>query len=173
MDINAKKKIVLMTTGGTIDKSYDEFDGTLANRDSLIKTHILDKLRFPYLEIEQISILSKDSLHFTEYDRILLAKSIEAQSSKGHPVVVLHGTDSMAKSAQFIKDYLGELAVPIIFTGAMKPVGYSDSDAYQNVVSALMSSQTVSAGIYISFHLRLYQIPGVRKNPSIKSFEAF
>lgn len=173
MNKNAKQKIILITTGGTIDKSYDEFDGSLSNRESLIKVHILDKLRFPYLELEQVSLLNKDSLTFTEYDRILLTKSIQAQVEKGHPIVVLHGTDTMTKSAEFVQSHLTGLQLPVIFTGAMKPLGYIDSDAYQNVVSALMAAQMASPGIYVSFHLRLYTVPGVRKNPEKKSFELF
>jgi L-asparaginase len=174
VDKNAKKKIIMITTGGTIDKSYDEFDGTISNRESLIKTHILDHLRLPHTEIEIISLFAKDSLHFTDFDRSYLTKSVMAQSDKGHPVVVLHGTDTMVKSAELIYSLLAEPKAPVIFTGAMKPLGFIDSDAFQNVVEALTTAHFVSAGIYISFHMKLYKLPeGVRKNIEKKTFECF
>jgi L-asparaginase len=31
------QKIIVLTTGGTIEKTYDEFDGSLSNRETLIK----------------------------------------------------------------------------------------------------------------------------------------
>ena len=63
---NKMQSVTVITTGGTIDKSYDEFEGTLSNRETLIKDLILSKLRLPYTFLEVFSIFSKDSLHMTD-----------------------------------------------------------------------------------------------------------
>jgi L-asparaginase len=59
----------------------------------------------------------------------------------------------------------------VILTGAMKPLGFDDSDAKQNVVEAIYAARLVSAGYYISFHGRLFKVPNVRKNKQRGTFE--
>lgn len=165
--------IVLITTGGTIEKSYNEMDGSLSNRDSQLKTNILDRLRLPHTNLHLFNIINKDSLNFTDYDRSLLAKTLSVQMEKGFPIVVLHGTDTMAKSAEFCLKTLHNIEVPIVFTGAMRPMGFVDSDANQNVTEALIASKILAPGVYISFHNRVFSVPGVRKNIQTRTFEEY
>lgn len=171
---NHVQNIQLISTGGTIEKSYSESDGSLKNRDSFIRQTIIDRLRLPYTKLHIMNIINKDSLYFTDYDRQVLLKTIKSQLEKNIPLIVLHGTDTMAKSAKFIYDALDgakELKVPIIFTGAMKPMGFVDSDAFQNVTESLYAAKIVDAGIYISFHGQLFKVPGVKKNHAKRTFE--
>ena len=165
------QSVIVVTAGGTIDKSYDEFEGTLGNRETYIKERILSKLRLPYTYLHVFSLFSKDSLHMTDYDRALLVKTIAAQMEKGDPIVVLHGTDTMSKSAELVEEQLTNVSVPIVFTGAMKPMGFDDSDARQNVTEALLVSKIIKPGVYISFHNQVFQVPGVKKNKDKGTFE--
>ena len=171
-DLNDKKRVIVVTTGGTIDKTYDELDGSLENKESAIKESILKRLRLPYTELEVISVLNKDSLYMTDFDRSLLVNSLRIQLAKGSPIVVLHGTDTMAKSAQVVLSEIKRPQVAIVFTGAMKPLGFDDSDAKQNVTEALLASKILPPGVYISFHNRIFALPGVRKNKGLRTFEA-
>jgi L-asparaginase len=169
---NAPQDVIVITTGGTIEKSYDEYDGSLENKDSIIKHLILEKLRMPYTKLHVHSLLAKDSLQMTDYDRTLIAKSIQVQLEKGWPIIVLHGTDTMAKTAEVCQKYLKNLETPVVFTGAMKPMGFDDSDARQNVTEALLASKLLMPGVYISFHNRIFPVPGVQKNKLKRTFEA-
>ncbi len=166
-----RREVVLITTGGTIEKTYDESSGALSNRDSILKKFIVDKLRLPHTDIRIFNIINKDSLNFTDYDRSLMAKTLSLQAERGIPIIVLHGTDTMAKSAEYIYKTFKSVNVPIIFTGAMKPTAFMDSDGLQNVTEALMAAKIVEPGIYISFHGRLFSVPGARKNIQKKTFE--
>ncbi|MBK22743.1 MAG: asparaginase [Halobacteriovorax sp.] len=168
---NKAEKIIIVSTGGTIEKTYDEFEGSLGNRESEVKKRIIAKLRLPYTELEVFSIIAKDSLHFTEYDRTILVKTIQTQLQKNHPIVVLHGTDTMARSAERVFKDIPDPKQSVVFTGAMVPMGFEDSDARQNVTEALLASKLLSPGIYISFHNKVFKVPGVRKNPTIRTFE--
>ncbi len=170
--LNPKQKIIVITTGGTIEKTYDEEEGALENRESLIKDEILSQLRLPYTELEVYSILAKDSLYMTDEDRSFLALSIKHHLSKKSPIVVLHGTDTMAHSAEYVLKELKNLPVPVVFTGAMKPFGFEDSDAKQNVTEALLASKLLAPGVYISFHNRIFLVPNVKKNKEKRTFEA-
>lgn len=175
-DNNDYKDVLVMTTGGTIEKSYDEFDGSLANRESQIRDRILKRLRLPYTRIHVFSLMAKDSLHMTDYDRTLILKTLETHLAKEKPIVVLHGTDTMAKTASLIYEKLGKtkkLKVPVVFTGAMKPMGFEDSDANQNVTEALLAANILGPGVYISFHNRIFELPHVRKNKEKRTFESY
>ncbi|MBT3586672.1 MAG: asparaginase [Halobacteriovoraceae bacterium] len=165
-------EVIIITTGGTIDKSYDEFDGSLSNRETQLKNLILSGLRLPNTYLHIFSVMSKDSLFMTDYDRTLLVKTIQKQMAKNQPIVVLHGTDSMAKSAEFCFKEIQNPNVPVIFTGAMKPMGFQDSDAKQNVTEALLAAGLVAPGFYISFHNKVFTVPGVTKNIEKGTFEA-
>ena len=167
------KSVTVITTGGTIEKTYDEFEGTLENRESRIKERILSRMRLPYTRLNIISLFSKDSLYMTEEDRKLLLQTVREQSEQGHPIVILHGTDTMDQSAQVCLEGISQAKVPIVFTGAMKPMGFDDSDATQNTIEALMASQLLEPGVYISFHNRIFKAPRVRKNKQKRTFESY
>ena len=169
---NKPRKVVIITTGGTIDKTYDENEGTLDNRETFIRQQLINHLRLPYTELEIFSVLSKDSLHMNDDDREFLAMSVRYQLSKYCPILVIHGTDTMAQSAQYCYDRLPSPQVPVIFTGAMKPLEVVNSDAQQNVVEALMACHLANPGFYISFHNRLFTVPNVRKNRELRTFES-
>src|SRR5690606_3043994 len=140
MSMNRPQEIIVITTGGTIEKTYDEFDGSLANRESIIKGKITSRLRLPYTSLQVYSVMSKDSLFMTDDDRNLLIQFIRSQLEKNAPIVILHGTDTMAVSAELCEREIKNPKVPIVFTGAMKPLGFEDSDALQNVTEALLAS---------------------------------
>lgn len=177
MDLKINRKnspvdVIIITTGGTIEKTYDEFDGSLENRGTSIKNRILSKLRLPYTNIHVHPLMSKDSLYMDDADRALICQTIEEESAKGSPIVVLHGTDTMALTAEYCFNRIENLNVPVVFTGAMVPMGFEDTDATQNVTEALLAAKLLSEGFYISFHNQIFQVPYVRKNKEKRTFES-
>ncbi|MDO9183755.1 MAG: asparaginase domain-containing protein [Bacteriovorax sp.] len=162
--------VTIITTGGTIEKTYDEFDGSLENRGTSIKNRILSKLRLPYTNIHVLPLLSKDSLYMDDTDRELICKTIALESKKNAPIVVLHGTDTMALTAKYCFEKIKDLAVPVVFTGAMVPMGFEDTDATQNVTEALLSAKLLNPGFYISFHNQIFIVPNVHKNKEKRTF---
>ncbi len=169
---NLRRDIIVFTTGGTIEKSYDEFDGSLSNRESIIKNKILGKMRLPYNKVDIREILSLDSLEMCDEDREKILVSVKEVLGEGKPIIILHGTDTMEITARYIWKGIkhDKLWVPVIFTGAMRPLGFDDSDATQNFVEAIMASYLAMPGIYISFHGRLFEAPHVIKNREMGTF---
>lgn len=165
--------VIIITTGGTIEKTYNEFDGSLENRGTSIKNRILSKMRLPYTNITVYPVLSKDSLYMTDADRSLIATTIKDQMQQGCPIVVLHGTDTMSLTAETCVKDLGPPPVPVVFTGAMIPMGFEDSDAAQNVTEALLATKLLPPGFFISFHNQIFKVPQVRKNKEKGTFEEY
>ncbi len=171
-DKNLVKDVIIITTGGTIEKMYDEYEGTLENRAPAIKSRIQAKLRLPYTNIHVRPLLSKDSLYMDDADRELICKTIEEEAKKEVPIVVVHGTDTMTLTAEYCFKKIGHPNVPVIFTGAMTPMMFEDSDATQNLTEALFATNIMPPGFYISFHNRIFTVPGVQKNKVKRTFEA-
>ena len=163
--------VVVLTTGGTIEKTYDELAGSLENRESRIKDIIISRLRLPHTAIRVVSCLNKDSLQITDQERMLVVKNIKELVDADLPVVVLHGTDTLTQTADKCVQELVGLPAPVVFTGAIKPMGFHDSDAVQNVTEALLAAKLLPPGVYISFHNRVFKAPEVRKNPERGTFE--
>lgn len=171
MGLNDSKVINIVTTGGTIEKSYDEVDGTLANRVSIIKERMISQLRLPYLQLNVHPLMAKDSLDLTDVDRGVICQFVQTLLDLHCPVIVLHGTDTIHLTMAFLEAKIRSLSAPVIFTGAMKPIGFEQSDALQNVTEAIFAAQIVQPGIYLSFHGRLYEGSRVLKNRQRVTFE--
>ena len=164
------KTVNIITTGGTIDKSYDELEGTLSNRGSQLR-EMVKRLRLPYLKIHHQDLLFKDSLEMTDDDREMIYKAVKNLLEKNNPVIILHGTDTMEITARYLYDRIAQPPAPVILTGAMKPFGFEDSDALQNFTEALFATGLVEPGLYISMHNALHPMPQVRKNRDRGTFE--
>lgn len=164
------KSVNIITTGGTIDKSYDELEGTLSNRGSQLK-RMVKRLRLPYLKIYHQDLLLKDSLDMTDDDREMICRAVINLLARNNPVIILHGTDTMEITARYLYDRITPPPAPVILTGAMKPFGFEDSDALQNFTEALFAAGLVEPGLYISMHNALHPLPQVRKNRERGTFE--
>jgi L-asparaginase len=173
-DSNEPKPLTIFTTGGTIEKTYDEDKGLLINRDSVLEERIHQKLRLPYLTIEMIHLLAKDSLFMTEEDRQILWEGLEKKLKTPHPIVILHGTDTVDKSIAYclerLQSHPTSLQSAIVFTGAMIPLELEQTDGWQNLTEAISCSQHLDPGIYLSFHSRIYQYPFLIKDRLKKTF---
>lgn len=157
-----------LLTGGTIDKSYDEKDGTLINRNSQLEQIIVKYLRYPHLSFEFVHLMSKDSLDLTDEDRDKIFKGIICREMAGNPVIVIHGTDRLQQTYQRCYGY--KYVVPVIFTGAMRPYEFRDSDALQNITEAVALAQCLKPGVYLSFHGQLFTNPMFQKDYDKKTF---
>jgi L-asparaginase len=163
--------LFILTTGGTIEKVYDEFEGSLTNKDTIVKNKILQKLRLPYTSIEVKQIMAKDSLYMDDKDREFILESIKYFSRHNHPIVVLHGTDTVDLTSRYCLEKFPEISVPVVFTGAMKPLGFDDSDAAQNVIEAIFAARIMKPGYYVTFHGKLFTVPKFKKNKEKGTFE--
>lgn len=178
------QRIRLITTGGTIEKVYDEDTGELANRRSIVR-RMLEELRLEDLEIDTLELMSKDSLEMTEEDRSRVVQAVreafgcgvapaEGEGAEtgsrgdapGRPagIVILHGTDTLTLTGERLLEAFPDPPVPVVLTGAMRPFEMKRSDALQNLTEAVFASRALAPGIYCAAHGRALRFPGVRKD---------
>jgi len=162
-------RLTILTTGGTIDKTYDEFQGSLRNEQTAIDV-ILDSLRIPDLDIHHVEVMHKDSLDMTDQDREIIAAAVCDAAPTSDAIVILHGTDTLSETGEHLCEKCTGLRIPIILTGAMRPYEFRDTDALQNVTEALLASRMVVAGVYVAMHNRVLKFPGVKKDRQALTF---
>jgi len=120
------KKLKIINVGGTFNKIYSPINGELivpkhndAIFDILKKTFISNQI--PTIE----GIIYKDSLDMDKKDRKLLLDKVV--SSKEKKLIIVHGTDTMKKSAKVLAKYITNKTV--IFVGAMQPYSIEPIEA--------------------------------------------
>jgi L-asparaginase len=164
-----RARIALISTGGTIEKTYDQLSGVLENRLSVLDV-MLASLELRGVDIERVALLNKDSLEMTPEDHTLIAETAGALAERHAGVVVVHGTDRLAVTGERMVEQLGTPRVPIVLTGAMRPYELRSSDALQNLTEALLAVQLLPRGVFVAMHNRVLRFPGVVKDPALGSF---
>ena len=124
------KKILIISTGGTFNKIYDPIKGEFSI-DS--ESHALENIASKWLcELKIINIIGKDSLEITNHDRLELLATIS--HSEYHHILIVHGTDTMDVTAEYLED--ADLEKCIVLTGAMVPYSVDPVEATANLCSA-------------------------------------
>jgi L-asparaginase len=162
-------KLTILTTGGTIEKTYDESAGSLSNVRSVLD-EILVSLRFPDLVIRHVGVMHKDSLDMTDEDRQQILGAVRDALPTSDAVVVVHGTDTLPRTGEVLYSGLDNLEMPVILTGAMRPYEFRDSDALQNMTEAMLAARLLEPGVYVVMHNRILKFPGVVKDRQAGEF---
>ena len=157
-------RLCIVTTGGTIDKTYFDEKSDFQVGDPQIG-QILEALGVNF-RFHVIPLLRKDSLHIDDADRALIRDTIAAQDLRH--VLVTHGTDSMVATARALTSLTGKV---IVLTGALNPARFSGSDAVFNIGTAVGAVQSLPEGVYIAMNGRIWDPTRVRKNVDANRFE--
>ena len=157
--------IRIFITGGTFDKEYNELNGQLYFKD----THLQELLNLgrSQVPVEIRTLMMIDSLEMTDHDRELIAH--QCNSCEEDKIVITHGTDTMAETAQLLAAKVKNKTV--VLTGAMIPIKFGSSDGLFNLGSALAFAQTLSKGIYVAMTGRYFHCDHVIKNKETGVFE--
>ncbi len=152
-----REALLIVTTGGTIDKVYFDAASEFSVGDSVVA----DLLRQAHVEqpYEVVEVLRKDSLDITPDDRELVRRTIVARNE--HRVIVTHGTDTMTATAEVLQSIHDKT---IVLTGALAPARFAHSDATFNVGMAFAAAQTQPPGVYIVMNGQVFEAGSVRKD---------
>jgi L-asparaginase len=157
--------IVVITTGGTIDKAYfDDLSRYQIGETVITKLLSIANVQHPY-RVEEFS--RKDSLDLTDADRAALRERIAGLAERR--IVVTHGTDTMTQSARALA---GIAEKTIVFTGALSPARFSESDATFNVGMAFATVQAAAPGIYVAMNGTVFRANCVVKDRDAGKFVA-
>lgn len=160
------EEILVITTGGTIDKVY--FD---AKSDFEVGQSVVEELlREAHVGIgfRIMELMRKDSLELTDADREVVRGAIESSGAKR--VVITHGTDTMTHTAATIAATVAAAGATVVLTGSLAPARFAHSDATFNVGMAFAIAQSAPAGIYIVMNGQVFNGLAVRKDRAQNRF---
>ena len=160
-----KRRVLILVTGGTFDKEYDELLGGLAFR----RTHLPEMLRLGRCRVPSRvkTLMLLDSLEMTPRRRRAVLEACRAAPERR--IVVTHGTDTMAETARTLGSSLRGKTV--VLTGAMVPYAFGSSDGLFNLGSALAFAQTLPVGVFVAMNGRCLPWDDVRKDRRRGRFE--
>ncbi len=157
--------LLIITTGGTIDKIYFDDKSDYQVGEPQIG-RILKELGV-VIPFKVVPVMRKDSLHINEADRELLKTVIEGREET--QILITHGTDSMVETAKVLSRIPNKT---IVLTGALNPASFRGSDAGFNIGTAVGAVQSLQPGVYIAMNGRIWDPAKVVKNVSANRFEA-
>ena len=163
--------VLIITTGGTFDKTYSEHTGKLENTHPCVEQLIDQHLRLPDMHIAYKHLFNKDSLDMQDSDFEAVLKQVRASVHFYEAIIIIHGTDLMATTANLLLQNLPSPPCPIVLTGSMTPASCQRSDALQNLTESFMTARLKPPGVYISFHSQVFTPPDVEKDYQEKTFK--
>lgn len=143
-----KKKIRLLTTGGTI-ASMPGGQGLEPHRSDVMEL-ALEQLR-SYYEIDVEDIMCLDSSNITPEQWQQIATRIFEGRKGVDGIVVSHGTDTMAYTASAVTFMLPDIDIPVVFTGSQLPLADMLSDGPGNLRTAFAMAASGCPGVFVAF----------------------
>ncbi|MBB3694534.1 asparaginase domain-containing protein [Sphingomonas sp. BK580] len=161
--------LLVVTTGGTIDKLYFDALSEYQIGDSVVE-RVLRQARVA-LPFRVVELLRKDSLDLTDADRAAIVATVAAAPETR--AVITHGTDTMTDTAAaLLAAGAGVAGKTIVLVGALAPARFADSDAPFNLGMAVAAAQTAAPGVWIAMNGTVFDGARVRKDRSVNSFVA-
>lgn len=143
---------VILTTGGTIDKTYcDALSQHQVGEPTVTKLLATAHVTHPHPR--------KDSLDLDDTDRKTLRDHIAQLPDKR--IIITHGTDTMTQTAKVLATIPGKT---MVLTGALSPARFTDSDAAFNLGMAFATAQIAREGLYITMNGHVFPAGQVRKD---------
>lgn len=166
------KKILLLTTGGTIASGMTEEGLAPAISGNALTKFIGDIINCYDVTVRDILHLDSSNMQPEEWQ--FIAEQIYANYADFDGVVVTHGTDTMAFTAAMVSFMLSGIPVPVVFTGAQLPITHPLTDANDNMRTALAMAAGGCGGVYLAFDRKV--ILGTRavktKTTDFNAFES-
>ena len=160
-------KMLILNSGGTLNKRYNSLNGLLevpVDNDAIEK--ILESVCEEY---SLAGVIYKDSLDMDSTDRKMLASII--MESKEDTFVVIHGTDTMKETAEFLDEIFEDRK--IILVGAMTPFEIEPIESSLNIGMALGYAKAVETnGVYICMNGFIEPWNKLKKNRQKGRFES-
>ena len=143
-----KKKILLLTTGGTI-ASVPGGEGLVPHRSGVMERE-LEQLR-TYYSITVQDVMCLDSSNIRPEEWQLIAQTVFEQRQGYDGIVISHGTDTMAYTASAVTFMLPDIDLPVVFTGSQLPLTDMLSDGPDNLRTAFAMAASGCPGVFLAF----------------------
>lgn len=140
------KKILLLTTGGTISS---RLMGEGLEPDPKLDL-LPESLKASY-EVTVKSILNLDSSNIQPEEWQLVAEEVFKAKDSYDGIVISHGTDTMAYTSSVLTFMLLGIRIPVVLTGSQLPIDHPLTDGVDNLRTAFSMAASGRGGIFLAF----------------------
>ncbi len=140
--MNKKKKILIISTGGTISQTHTKEGIAVSNEKSFqsetfanILKNFQEKLSIDVIASK--TILNKDSSNIVPEDWKKIVNTIVEEYDYYTAFIITHGTNTMGYTCAAVSFALGNVGKPILFTGSQVSYGVLGTDAVMNLENAI------------------------------------
>ncbi|MCR2101001.1 type II asparaginase [Campylobacter upsaliensis] len=169
--VEAKPKIAILATGGTIAGSIDSAVATTGYTAGVVGVDVLIKA-VPEIQnlakIEGQQIANIDSSNMRDEIWLKLAQEINKLFASGvDGVVITHGTDTMEETAYFLNLTI-KSDKPVILVGAMRPSTAISADGPKNLYNAVaLATDKNTKGVMVAMNDKIQSARGVVKTHTL------
>lgn len=160
------RDILILTTGGTIDKVYYDAKSNYKVGEPQIINILANVNVLACYTIE--TLLQKDSLDLTSADRGLIRQRIAEAVQPG--ILITHGTDTMIETARSLGPITDKT---VVLVGSLMPALFRATDAEFNIGFAFAAAKTLPPGVYVAMNGQVLDPGHARKNTTENRFEYF
>ena len=165
-----KKKILIITTGGTLASSPSD-EGLVPQLDSNYILSRIESMAKDY-NIETLELFSLDSSNIQPEEWQILADAVYDHLAHYDGIIIIHGTDTMAYTASALSYMLQNIPKPVVLTGSQLSILNPIADAEENCRLAINMAASSASGVFIAFNRKVILGCRASKVRTI-SFDAF
>ncbi len=145
-----KKRILLLTTGGTIASKHTE-EGLAPGITGEELADWLPHLKNAY-DITVRDILHLDSSNIQPEEWRVIARCVFEEKDSYDGIVITHGTDTMAYTASVLSFMLPGINLPVVLTGSQLPIEHPLTDGLENLRTAFAMAASGVRGVFVAFN---------------------
>ena len=167
----AKRKLLFITTGGTIAsvKTENGLVPLLTSTELLARLPELGELCQP----DTLSLFSVDSTDITPDHWLQIAAAVREHWTAYDGFIICHGTDTMGYTAAALSYLIQGSDKPIVLTGAQQPISGEITDAKKNLRDSVITAiDPASRGVMVVFGGKVIAGTRAKKDKTI-SYDAF
>ncbi len=173
-----KKKVSLITTGGTI--ASREISNGLLKSGAISGKELAELCQLPGdIEVKVVDVLQLPSMHIG-FDQMLqirqaILKELEDPEVEG--IVVTHGTDTLEETSYFL-DLTIDDDRTVVITGSQRSPEEVGTDVYSNLQNSIyvaVDANLRGIGAVVVFNERIYSAKYVKKvhSSNLQGFDSF
>jgi L-asparaginase len=176
MTLTTTKKILVIYTGGTFGMSENleipNLSGSQLKRR--LEANVPEMKRIANCDVR--ILFNMDSCQMGLRHWLKMGRLIQDHAAHFDGAVILHGTDTLPYSAAALSLLLTPSPIPVVFTGAQKPLSALRNDARTNFITALEvaagAPKNLQNRVMVAFHDEIFLGSRIRKLSAL-NFAAF
>lgn len=160
------KKVLVLTTGGTIAMNEDLSTGTVQPvSQNLLNSYLPSLSQYAEVEMEEVFNLPSPHISCNHLEQLVELVRTRLADEQIHGIVITHGTDTLEETAFFLDLQLPS-DKPVIVTGAMRSSNELGADGPINLLNSIRtaaSHESIGKGVLVVFNDEIHAARFVTK----------